>query len=31
VHPPGKAEWKAAGNGLTAEELVELTRGVRRR
>ena len=30
AHPPGKAEWKAAGNRLTAKELTELTRVVSR-
>lgn len=30
AHPPGKAEWKAAGNRLTAKELAELTRDVGR-
>lgn len=28
AHPPGKAEWKAAGNRLTARELTELTDAV---
>lgn len=30
AHPPGKAEWKAAGNRLTARELSELTREIAR-
>lgn len=30
AHPPAKAEWKAAGNRLTAKELAELTRDVGR-
>ena len=30
AHPPGKAEWKAEGNRLTAKELAELTRDVGR-
>ena len=30
AHPPGKEEWKAAGNSMTARELAELTRDVGR-
>lgn len=30
AHPPGKAEWKSAGNRLTARELSELTRDIAR-
>lgn len=28
AHPPGKAEWKVAGNRLTAKELADLTNAV---
>ncbi len=28
AHPPGKAEWKAAGHRLTAKELADLTDAV---
>jgi hypothetical protein len=28
VHPPGKAEWKAVGNRLTAKQLAQRTDAV---